>query len=151
MLQRAGAKDAGLIDSLWRAPANANWIEPPDEGEIDASISEGLAFVWQVEGSPVGFAVMMKWVPRVYGLTAFATTRPGQGAPFLRALLAQVFTELDGHRIGFDVTADNTRAIALYDQLGFVTEGRIRECWMRADGNWVDCLLMGLLARDWQA
>jgi len=151
MLRRAEAGDAGLIDRLWQAPANAHWIEPPDEGEIAASIDAGLSFLWEVDGTPAGFAVMMAWVPRVYGLSAIATHQRGQGAPFMRALLAHVFTELDGHRIGFDVTANNARALALYAASGFVPEGRVRECWQRPDGAWVDCLLLGLLAREWQA
>ena len=147
----AQARDEAMIDRLWQAPENTNWIEPPEEGEIAGSIDAGLAFLWQVDGAPVGFAVMMAWVPRVYGLSAIATNQRGQGAPFMRALLAHVFTELGGHRIGFDVTADNARALALYDACGFVPEGRVRECWQRPDGAWVDCLLLGLLAREWRA
>ena len=79
-----------------------------------------------------------------------ATARPGQGEPLLRAVLARVFGQLRGHRIGFDVTVDNERALRLYERLGFQREGHIRECWKRPDGNWVDCYLMGLLAREWK-
>ncbi len=65
-------------------------------------------------------------------------------------MLATVFGPRGGHRIGFDVTVDNTRALRLYDRLGFRREGHIRECWLRPDGQWVDCLLLGLLAREWR-
>lgn len=150
-LRLAQTGDEALISRLWQAPENANWIEPPEEGEIAGSIAAGLSYLWEVDGAPVGFAVMMAWVPRVYGLSAIATTQRGQGAPFLRALLAQVFGPLNGHRIGFDVTADNGRALSLYEACGFVPEGRVRECWQRPDGAWVDCVLLGLLAREWQA
>ena len=149
MLRQAGAADHDLIESLWLAPANAQWIEPPDEGEIAGAIGRGEAFLWEISGEVAGFAVTMTWVPQVHGLSALVSTRPGQGEPLLRAVLAHVFGPRQAHRIGLDVTADNTRALRLYDRLGFQREGRIRECWKRPGGDWVDCYLLGLLAREW--
>ena len=150
MLRLAGAADHDLIESLWLAPTNAQWIEPPEDGEIAGAIGRGEAFLWDTGGVVAGFATVMTWVPDVYGLSALVSTRPGQGEPLLRAVLAQVFGPLKGHRIGLDVTVDNERALRLYDRLGFQREGHIRECWKRPDGNWVDCYLMGLLAREWK-
>lgn len=150
MLRLAAPGDAGPIAALWTAPQNARWIEPPEEGEIEAAIAAGDAFVWDVEGSMAGFALLMTWVPRVWGLTALAVNRPGAGEPLLRAVLDEVFGARNAHRIGFDVTVDNARALRLYDRLGFRREGRIRECWLRPDGAFVDCYLMGLLAREWR-
>lgn len=148
MLRQARPADLPLLDALWRAPENARWIEPPDQGEIEAAIDEGLAFLWAPGAGVQGFAVAMTWVPRVYGLSAIACT-PGQGRPLLRAVLARVFGPLNGHRIGFDVTTDNARAIRLYETMGFQREGHIRECWQRPTGDWADCYLYGLLAREW--
>lgn len=153
MLRQARPSDLPLIDALWRAPENALWIEPPEEGEIEEAIDAGLAFLWETQGQPPGFAVLMTWVPRVMGLSAIACP-PGHGTPFFRALLAHVFGPLGAHRIGFDVTADNARAIRLYENFGFTREGHIRECWQRPDlpdraGDWADCYLYGLLAKEW--
>lgn len=149
MLVGATPADHDLIEGMWLTPTNANWVEPPEPGELAEAIDAGLAFLWQIDGQAVGFAVLMTWVPRVMGLSVIATTRPGQGEPFLRALLTHVFATLNAHRIGFDVTADNTRALHLYEKLGFTREGLIRECWLRPAGDWADCYLMGLLAREW--
>jgi RimJ/RimL family protein N-acetyltransferase len=146
----AQACDEDLITRMWRAPSTVNWIEPPERGEISTAIDAGLGFLWQKDGAAIGCAVVMTWVPRVFGISAIVTTQPGQGAPFLRALLAHLFGPLNGHRLGLDVTADNARAIALYEACGFAHEGRVRECWQRPDGVWVDCLLMGILAKEWQ-
>jgi len=148
MLRQARLSDLPIIDALWRAPANENWIEPPEPGEIEAAIDEGLAFIWQPPGQSPGFAVLMTWVPRVFGLSAIVCA-PGNGKAFLSALLGQVFGPLEGHRIGLDVTADNARAIGLYESLGFQYEGLVRECWLRPAGDWVDCALYGLLIREW--
>jgi RimJ/RimL family protein N-acetyltransferase len=150
MLRMAGPPDAAPITALWTAPANAMWIEPPEEGQVAEAIDAGNAFVWQLGGEVHGFATIFPWVPRVWGLAALAVTRPGTGELLLRAVLAEVFGPRGGHRIGLDVTTDNVRALRLYDRLGFRREGLLRECWLRPDGAWVDCHMMGLLAREWQ-
>ena len=150
MLRPAMARHLDLIAALWLAPTNAQWIEPPEEGEIEGAIGRGEAFLWDLDGEVAGFATMMTWVPQVYGLSALVSTRPGQGEPLLRAVLARVFGPLQGHRIGLDVTVDNARALRLYERLGFQREGHIRECWKRPGGDWIDCYLMGLLAREWR-
>lgn len=150
MLRAALPGEAGLIEALWSAPQNAMWIEPPEPGEVAEAIAAGNAFLWESAGEVTGFATIMTWVPQVWGLSALSISRPGCGEPLLRAVLAKVFGARGGHRIGFDVTADNARALRLYERLGFRREGLIRECWLRPDGQWADCLLMGLLAREWQ-
>jgi ribosomal protein S18 acetylase RimI-like enzyme len=151
MLRSARANQADLIARLWATQENAMWIEPPEDGEIATAITEGNAFLWEDAGDMVGFAIVIGWVPKVWGLSALAVARPGVGEPMLRAVLTEVFNNRDGHRIGFDVTVDNHRALRLYDRLGFQREGRLRECWLRPDGAWVDCYLLGLLRREWAA
>jgi hypothetical protein len=53
-------------------------------------------------------------------------------------------------RVNVRVIADNTRAIRAYEKCGFVVEGREREAAM-VDGERHDDVLMGLLARDYEA
>ena len=46
--------------------------------------------------------------------------------------------------------ADNPRAIACYERVGFVHEGRLRNArWIR--GAYIDQLVMGLLREEWMA
>jgi hypothetical protein len=58
MLRRAVHSDLDAVQAMWVAPANSNWIEAPDEGEIAAAIARGHAFVWAQEGTDCGFAVI---------------------------------------------------------------------------------------------
>ena len=52
-------------------------------------------------------------------------------------------------RIELTVEADNPRAIALYERLGFVHEGTQRAAYKRAsDSGYVDELMYGLLRND---
>lgn len=52
------------------------------------------------------------------------------------------------HRVGLDLLSINARAFALYESLGFVTEGRLRDSHL--DGSWYcDTILMGMLEEDY--
>ena len=150
MLVQATPADHDLIARMWLAPTTTHWIEPPDDGEIAHAIDAGFAFLWQQDRQAIGFAVLMTWVPRVMGLSAFVSTLPGQGQPFLHAVLGHIFGPLNAHRVGLDCTTVNARAIRLYENAGFQHEGRVRECWQRPDTHWTDCDLYGLLAREWR-
>ena len=147
-MRPAAAADLPFVAAHWPAPGHALWIDPPDPGEIAAARKAGLLFLWGPPGAPEGFAALTGWTPGVYGLRAIVTTRRGTGRPFLPAVLDHAFYTHRAHRLGLDVTADNARAIAFFQAAGFVQEGRWRECWLRPDGHWVDCLLFAMLARD---
>lgn len=85
--------------------------------------------------------------------------RPGQrgrgfGGEAIELVLRQAFAEQpDGlglHRVSLDVLSINPRARMLYESLGFVQEGRLREA--HRDGEyWCDVILMGVLEDDHRA
>ena len=53
--------------------------------------------------------------------------------------------ERGAHKVVLEVWPHNTRAIGLYEKLGFVVEGRYRRHWRRRDGSLWDSLQMGLV------
>lgn len=53
------------------------------------------------------------------------------------------------HRLSLDVLSINMRAKALYESLGFVTEGRLREVYLDGD-TWVDAYVMSVLEDEYQ-
>lgn len=63
-----------------------------------------------------------------------------------RALLSQLLEIADDQlmlvRVSLEVTADNARAIHLYESLGFQTEGRLKYAIMSA-GEYKDLIIMG--------
>jgi RimJ/RimL family protein N-acetyltransferase len=73
----------------------------------------------------------------------------GFGREAMRLALWFAFAELNLHRVQLTVFAQNTRAIRLYEGLGFQREGAFRE-FLERDGERQDMLLYGLLAREWQ-
>jgi RimJ/RimL family protein N-acetyltransferase len=74
----------------------------------------------------------------------------GYGAEAMRLALRFAFEELNLHRVQLTVFSYNTRAIALYEKLGFRREGVYREHLQRG-GERHDMLLYGLLRREWEA
>jgi RimJ/RimL family protein N-acetyltransferase len=74
----------------------------------------------------------------------------GYGQEAMELGLRFAFHELNLHRIALTVFAYNTRAIALYERLGFTHEGTHRE-YLERDGQRHDMRLYGLLRREWDA
>lgn len=74
----------------------------------------------------------------------------GYGGEAMRLLLKFAFHELNLHRVQLSVFSYNTPAIHLYEKLGFVREGVMREALQR-DGHRFDLIHYGLLASEWAA
>ncbi|GAB1480242.1 hypothetical protein MASR2M74_28170 [Paracoccaceae bacterium] len=149
MLRRARPDEAGFVRALWTAPQNALWLDPPEADQIEDALDAGHLLIWDT-GTPSGFAALTEWHPGVWSLREFAVTAPGLGRPFLRAVLTEMFGPLGAHRVGLDVTADNHRALRFFEQAGFQREGVWRECWQRPAGDWVDCVFLAMLNREWR-
>lgn len=85
--------------------------------------------------------------------------RPGQrgrgfGSEAISLVLAHAFAAapagLGLHRVSLDVLSINPRARILYESLGFVEEGRLREA--HRDGDfWCDAIVMAILEDDYRA
>jgi len=74
----------------------------------------------------------------------------GYGTEASTLLLDYAFAVLGYHKINLDLFEYNARALAMYEKLGFVVEGRRRENhWSR--GRFWDDILMGITAEEWWA
>ncbi|WP_156591080.1 GNAT family N-acetyltransferase [Agrobacterium vitis] len=67
----------------------------------------------------------------------------GLGKRLIETTLAASW-EIGLHRVELDVHADNTRAIRLYESVGFLREGVARDA-VRIDGRFVDVIHMAIL------
>ena len=85
--------------------------------------------------------------------------RPGQrgrgfGRESILLVLARAFGEppdgLGLHRVSLDVLSLNPRARILYESVGFVEEGRLRETH-RDGAFWCDTIVMAILEDDYRA
>lgn len=74
----------------------------------------------------------------------------GVGEAMVRHVLETAFDELHLHRVELNVFDFNTGAIALYEKLGFVKEGLIREA-RRVGDTWWSHYHMSMLEQEWRA
>lgn len=69
----------------------------------------------------------------------------GLGSEAVVTLAAFLFDRRGHHRITIDPAADNARAIAAYEKVGFKPVGVMRQYERATTGRWRDALLMDLL------
>ena len=68
----------------------------------------------------------------------------GHGSDAMRLIIDFCWRHLNLTRLALVVQADNAPAIAIYEKLGFETEGALRRAQF-IDGQWVDLKLMSLM------
>ena len=68
----------------------------------------------------------------------------------MRIIVRYAFEELGLHRLTLNVFGYNTRAIHVYEKVGFKIEGHVPEAVHREGKRW-DVVYMGLLRKDWMA
>jgi len=73
----------------------------------------------------------------------------GYGGEAIEWTLRWGFRTAGLHRVGLGAFSYNERAVALYQRLGFVIEGRRREAIWYEDG-WHDGILMSILEHEWR-
>jgi RimJ/RimL family protein N-acetyltransferase len=77
-------------------------------------------------------------------------TDRGLGTEATRLILGYAFDTIGVHRVELEVFAFNPRARRVYEKVGFVYEGTKRQA-LRWQGEWIDTLVMAMLADDWAA
>jgi hypothetical protein len=73
----------------------------------------------------------------------------GYGEEAMRLFIDFAFNEMNLYRIGLTVFEYNMRGVKLYERLGFVLEGTLREFMIRDGRRW-DMHHYGLLRSDWK-
>ncbi|WP_257351952.1 GNAT family N-acetyltransferase [Pseudalkalibacillus decolorationis] len=74
----------------------------------------------------------------------------GIGYESMQILMEYVFMEMNLHRLSLRVFAENTKAIRLYQKLGFEKEGHFRETRFH-NGKWQDSNIMAILQQDYHS
>ena len=72
----------------------------------------------------------------------------GLGTESVRMIVGYGFEQLRMHRIALEVYSHNARARRVYEKVGFVAEGVLRDA-LRWDGEWIDTTVMSILAPEW--
>jgi len=143
----------GMFDSL-SAKALRFGLPPYDRPRLERWISGlggGVLFL-ALEGSRVVAVAMIfgRTLTRLKGIGEFVIyvhqDYQGQGlGTFLTKRILQEARSRGFHRIGLNVVANNTAAVQVYRQAGFVEEGRLKDAFFGDDGKYHDELIMGVI------
>lgn len=120
---------------------------------VDSQANDPNAWIIEAEGALIGAVrlhnlnLLDKRAHLGIGILSEAHLGHGYGTDAMRLLAGHAFGRMGLHRLTCRVLAFNTRAIAAYEKVGFVQEGREREAAL-IDGEWFDDMIMGLLPDD---
>jgi GNAT superfamily N-acetyltransferase len=154
MMRPAGAGDIPAIMRIERLAGYDVFIGASSAEEHAAwQVGEDSAeHVWEIDGAVRGFAILLKLSsPHIVELKRIAVDTPGagMGAAFVRAVIDHAFARPHVHRLELDTSAENPRARHVYEKLGFVHEGRVRDVYRLADGRFVSSDLFSILRPEW--
>ena len=157
MLRVATFDDIDIVMRIERLPGYDIFVgsSPRDEHEARLLAGTEALLIWEIDGAVRGFAILQKLgsASKCVLLKRIAVDAPGDGlgAPFVRAVIDHVFGSTDAHRLELDTSAENPRARHVYEKLGFVHEGRVRDVYRLDDGRYVSSDLFSILRHEWEA
>jgi RimJ/RimL family protein N-acetyltransferase len=112
-----------------------------------------LAVVEQATGHVVGEAVLNEWDEDNESCNFRIAFAPGAfgrglGTEATRLIVGHGFEKLGLHRISLEVYTFNPRARRVYEKVGFVVDGVLRDALLW-EGERVDAVVMSILAPEW--
>lgn len=156
LLRLATPADVPRIAALERLAGLSNFVGQWTEARHLATLANPDAryYICDTGGTVQAFALLrgLQEASRSIEFKRIVVATPGQGLGRLlvRELMRIVFEELGAHRFYLDVYEDNLRARHLYESLGFVHEGVMREAGERG-GDFISLHLMSMLDREYWA
>ena len=157
LLRPATTNDIPQIAALERNPASSNFVGRWPEERHLATLANPDAryFVVDSPGGGIGAFALLRGLQEASRSIEFkrivvATPGQGLGRRIVSELIRIVFDDLGAHRFYLDVYEDNARARHIYESLGFVYEGIMREAGERND-QFISLHLMSMLDREYRA
>ena len=155
-LRRANASDLNYIITLQYAPENLKFVVPFDENYhreiITSDGSEKIdVIVEELEtGNSVGYFMLREMDSPCVEFTHVIIGRKGigYGREALQLLMKWTFEVKNFHRIWIDCKDYNKVALRLYESLGFVREGFLREILLTNDV-YENLIVLGMIDREY--
>jgi diamine N-acetyltransferase len=156
LLRPATDADVEALMALERGAEARKYVGQWSEHRHRATMTGGDArylVVDDADGELAAYAILrgLAETSRAIELKRLVVAAPGAGLgrKILNELIAMAFEELGAHRLFLDVYDDNALARHLYESVGFVFEGAMREAAER-DGVWHDLRLMSMLESEYR-
>ena len=155
-LRRANATDLSYIMMLQYTPENSKFIVPFDEDYHREIINSGGAekldvIVEEIDtGLAAGYFMLRKLNSPCIEFTHVIIGRKGigYGREALKLLIKWSFEVKEFHRIWIDCKDYNKVALRLYESLGFVREGFLREIIL-TNGVYENLIVLGMIDHEY--
>ncbi len=155
ILRPAAPSDIPEILAIERLPQSAQYVGQWSEDRHRATLSSPDARYYVVDadsGSLAAYAILRGFAESSNSIElkriAVRSIERGLGRKLLAELLRIVFEDFHAHRFFLDVFEFNARARHLYESLGFVYEGTLREAAL-VNGVYHSLRLMSILDREY--
>ena len=157
-LRRANVDELDYIMTLQAAPENRKFIVPFDADyhrEIiysDGSEKSDVIIEEVKTGQAVGYFMLRELDSRCAEYTHVIIDKKGvgYGRESLQLLMRWTFKLKKYHRVWIDCKEYNSIALHLYESLGFVREGVLREIIL-TNGTYENLIVLGILDREYFA
>jgi RimJ/RimL family protein N-acetyltransferase len=143
-IQAMFGADPGAVRAI-TTDAAAAWVQAHSDDANAWVIEAGGAMIGGVRLHSINYSDKRAQI--AIGIVDSAALGKGLGTQAMQLLAAHAFDTMGLHRLGCRVLEFNERAVAAYQKVGFVVEGREREAALIAS-QWHDDLILGLLDRD---
>lgn len=123
---------------------------------VESIVAHPAAWVIEFQGRAIGEILLDNFVEAdrraglIVGILDPQALGKGLGTEAIRAVAEFAFDTLALHKLSMRVLSFNTRALRAYERVGFIREGLERESAL-IGGVWHDDVIVGLLARDFDA
>lgn len=154
-IRETTAEDLEFIIPAEQAEENAPYVAQWSREQHLKAFEEAdiLHVVIEAEGHGIGYAILAgrKDANKCIELKRVVIIEKGKGLGrrTLELFKKLAFEELGAHRLWLDVREYNQKAIHLYETLGFVREGLIRECIWMGD-KFVSHYIMAILEQEYK-
>jgi RimJ/RimL family protein N-acetyltransferase len=149
--------DLSLFDRTLTLPPGKDAVQNSWKADFaEAKIPTAYWFIVQTaSGEPVAIGGLQS-INYIHGdavipiLVSKEARGEGLGLCISILMLDMAFDRLRLRRVTTYYRADNSRTARLIERAGFVEEGRLREAWL-VEGEFLDCVVVGLLRDEWYA
>ena len=155
-IRQTTERDIPIVRVMESSVESRSWVYQWSVEQHREAVQDSDAGHWILEnelGIIVGYCIM-KGLTNPYGVVelmriVIEPKGEGYGSRAMAAVMEKVFLELKARRLWLDVVNENHIAIQVYEKLGFVYEGTLRESAL-IEGKPVSMRLYGMLDREWK-
>jgi len=148
-------RDLVAVKEMESAPEARLWVYQWTEAQHRALFSDLDSGHWMLEdenGTVLGYCIM-KGLNHPFGVVELmrivvGPKGKGHGRAAVLAVMEAVFDRPETRKLWLDVAEGNARAIHLYESIGFIHEGTLRESAL-FEGKPVSMELYGMLRREY--